>query len=142
MEAVVGVAGIIPQGDTVLVLRRSRTNHFLPGAWDLPGGRLEPGEAPEEGVVREALEETGLRTKVVRSLGSRSYPLDPNSERRGRVMNAYLLKARGELRIRLSDEHDAYRWVPDSDLTEIFAANDLMRSVIHQYFESEQNSQD
>ena len=140
MKAVVGVTGIIPRGNTVLVLRRSRADHFLPGAYDLPGGRLEPDEAPEEGIVREALEETGLRTKVVRSLGSRSYLLDPNSERRGKVMNVYLLRVTGELEIRLSDEHDAYRWVSDSDLAEIFAANDLMRSVIHQYFESEQSS--
>lgn len=140
MKAVVGVAGVIPRGNTVLVLRRSRADHFLPGAYDLPGGRLESNETPEEGVVREALEETGLRTKVVRSLGSRSYQLDPDSERLGKVMNVYLLKATGELRIRLSDEHDAYRWVSDSDLAEVFGANDLMRSVIHQYFESGQDS--
>ncbi len=44
----VGVAGIIARGNTVLVLRRSKSDAFLPGAYDLPGGGLEPGEVPDE----------------------------------------------------------------------------------------------
>jgi 8-oxo-dGTP pyrophosphatase MutT (NUDIX family) len=43
----------------VLVLKRAArgTN---PGQWALPGGRLEPGETPEQAAVREAHEEVGL----------------------------------------------------------------------------------
>jgi 8-oxo-dGTP pyrophosphatase MutT (NUDIX family) len=43
----------------VLVLKRAArgTN---PGQWALPGGRLEPGETPEQAAVREAEEEVGL----------------------------------------------------------------------------------
>jgi 8-oxo-dGTP diphosphatase len=32
--------------------------------WDLPGGTVEPGEAPDAAAVREVLEETGLRVTV------------------------------------------------------------------------------
>jgi mutator protein MutT len=32
--------------------------------WGFPGGALEPGEAPEEAVVREAREETGVEIRV------------------------------------------------------------------------------
>lgn len=35
------------------------------GAWSLPGGALELGETTAEGVVREVLEETGIRVKTV-----------------------------------------------------------------------------
>lgn len=43
----------------VLLGRRSVEPHR--GAWDVPGGYLEPWEDPLDGVRREVLEETGLR---------------------------------------------------------------------------------
>ncbi|HET9020629.1 MAG TPA: NUDIX domain-containing protein [Ornithinibacter sp.] len=36
------------------------------GRWNLPGGGLDPGETPTEGVVREVLEETGQVVDEVR----------------------------------------------------------------------------
>jgi 8-oxo-dGTP diphosphatase len=39
------------------------------GWWDVPGGFLEPWEHPEEGVVREAAEETGLAVRPIELLG-------------------------------------------------------------------------
>lgn len=36
--------------------------------WCLPGGKLEPGEAIEEGLVRELVEETGVQPEVGRLL--------------------------------------------------------------------------
>src|SRR5688572_31812409 len=33
----------------------------LAGFWEFPGGKLSPNESPEDGAVRECLEETGLR---------------------------------------------------------------------------------
>lgn len=38
-------------------------------AWNLPGGGLEPGELPDECVIREIREETGLEAEVVRLVG-------------------------------------------------------------------------
>lgn len=40
-----------------------------PGWWNLPGGGLDPGEAPEDGVRREVWEETGQRVQVRRLRG-------------------------------------------------------------------------
>ncbi len=37
--------------------------------WNLPGGRVEAGEMPDEAVVRETLEETGLEVSVHRLTG-------------------------------------------------------------------------
>lgn len=47
-----------PHGEILLALRSDRT--VLPGLWELPGGKLDPGESDAQAVVREVLEETGL----------------------------------------------------------------------------------
>jgi mutator protein MutT len=36
----------------------------MPGVWEFPGGKCEPGEPPERAAGRECLEETGLRVEI------------------------------------------------------------------------------
>lgn len=50
---------VVEQGHLLLV------NHKRIGAWVPPGGHIEPDEMPEETVVREILEETGLEVEVL-----------------------------------------------------------------------------
>jgi 8-oxo-dGTP diphosphatase len=60
---VVGVGGvIIDQGRAVLIRRGSEP---LLREWSIPGGTLEIGETLQEGVVRELLEETGIKVRVL-----------------------------------------------------------------------------
>lgn len=42
--------------------------------WELPGGGIEEGETPENNVVREVFEETGLNVQITRAIGI-YYPL-------------------------------------------------------------------
>lgn len=62
---IIGAFGIIKdeEGKILLVLR----NDF--NAWNLPGGAIEKGETPWQGVIREVKEETGLDVEVVRLIG-------------------------------------------------------------------------
>lgn len=48
----------------------------------VPAGTVEPGEAPAETAVREVFEETGLRARVVRELGTEFYDVRPAKEER------------------------------------------------------------
>ena len=47
----------------VLICQRPQGKQ-LAGLWEFPGGKVEPGETPEETVVRELAEEIGVETKV------------------------------------------------------------------------------
>jgi len=42
--------------------------------WTFSGGKIEPGESPEDAAVHETLDETGLRVRVTGVIGSRVHP--------------------------------------------------------------------
>ena len=60
-------AVVVDPAGRVLLVRRGRPPSA--GEWSLPGGRVEPGEAPEDAVVREVREEASLDVRVVAHLG-------------------------------------------------------------------------
>ena len=53
-------AAVIGRGDAVLVTRRLKGTH-LEGLWEFPGGKCEPGESIHECLIREIVEELGVR---------------------------------------------------------------------------------
>ena len=66
----IGVFAIIFD-DKNRILFCHRRDHDL---WNLPGGRLEKGEAPWKGVIREVKEETGFDVEVIKMSGVYSKP--------------------------------------------------------------------
>ncbi|MBM6618817.1 NUDIX hydrolase [Bacillus suaedaesalsae] len=66
------VAGIILQNDSILLEQRAGATHF--GKWALPGGIAELGETPEDALVREVLEETGLVVSCGQLIGAKGTP--------------------------------------------------------------------
>ncbi|WTO87706.1 NUDIX hydrolase [Streptomyces nigra] len=66
-------AVVMDEDRRVLLVRRSVKERFLPRVWGVPCGKLEPGERPEDGALRELKEETGLLGEVVRKVGESSF---------------------------------------------------------------------
>lgn len=90
-------------GDVLLHRRRD-----VP-VWDLPGGRLEPGELREQAAAREALEETGYDVAVRRLVGEYWRPQDPGG---GTLVHVLAAEVRGGAPIRRGPETLAVRWFP------------------------------
>ena len=74
--------GVIVKENQILFIKRGK-NPFK-GCWALPGGFVEYGEKIENAVVREILEETGLRTKIMNLVGVYS---DPDRDPRGHTVS-------------------------------------------------------
>jgi 8-oxo-dGTP diphosphatase len=64
---VVGAA--ITRGHQCLIAQRG-PHSTLPGKWEFPGGKVEPGESPTAALTREIAEELGLEISVGRFLAS------------------------------------------------------------------------
>ena len=58
---------IIESGGHILATRRS-SRGSMPGKWEFPGGKIEPGETAEACVLREIREELGRDVKILRAL--------------------------------------------------------------------------
>lgn len=72
----VPAVGIVIEMDGGLVLiRRNHPPHQ--GRWALPSGYIEADESAEEGAIREAEEETGLRVEIIELAGVNSFPEGP-----------------------------------------------------------------
>lgn len=63
-STIIVAAAVLRHEGRVLLTRRRKDQH-LAGMWEFPGGKLEPGEAPEETVARECLEECGIHVQVL-----------------------------------------------------------------------------
>ena len=83
----------------------------LTGGWELPGGKVEPGEQPEDALVREVREELGCEIEVVEPLTG-AEPLGPGLE-----LRAYVCRlVAGEP---VPREHDALRWLGPEQLHDV-----------------------
>jgi 8-oxo-dGTP diphosphatase len=61
-------------GQTLMVHRIKKANDMHQGRWNGLGGKLEPGETPEECARREIMEESGLAVTNLRFTGMITFP--------------------------------------------------------------------
>ena len=58
------VAAMIADGAGRVLIAERPEGKFMSGWWEFPGGKLEFGESPEEGLAREVREELGIDIEV------------------------------------------------------------------------------
>jgi 8-oxo-dGTP pyrophosphatase MutT (NUDIX family) len=117
----VSIKGVICQASAeVLLLENDRDE------WELPGGRLEPGESPELCLKREICEELGITVEIGPLLDCWVYPVRPDREV---VIVTYGVYAPDLANIRLSSEHNRVSFFRLDDLPRIRLPLGYQRAV-------------
>jgi 8-oxo-dGTP diphosphatase len=108
MSACIVVAGALIVGDRLLVAQRDRPPE-LAGRWELPGGKVGPGETDHAALARELAEELGIAVSVGPQVGPDVALSDTTT------LRAYLVTQTCG-RVAHANDHRALRWVGAAEL--------------------------
>jgi ADP-ribose pyrophosphatase YjhB (NUDIX family) len=137
-------SGVVVQDGHILLV-----NHKRIGAWVPPGGHVEPDELPEETVVREILEETGVEVEIISDPMPKAADGDPDAffllrplfvqavvavekgERYYHIDLAYLCRPKqtGLPPLSCSPEVKESRWIKLTELTSVPLAKNVPEIV-------------
>jgi 8-oxo-dGTP diphosphatase len=97
-------AALIEKNGKVLLALRKAGKH-MGRKWEFPGGKIDPGETPEQALRRELAEELSIQAEIGEFLGSTRYQkhsldLEILLYRASQVGGTFLLQ-----------DHDEIRWV-------------------------------
>ena len=99
-------AFIIKDNKALLIKRRPNDVH-KPAQWDIPGGRLEDGENPYDGLKREAKEEINMDIDIILPVEVQHFVRDDGQKI---ALTIFLCTPLSE-EITLSEEHTEYKWL-------------------------------
>lgn len=102
-------SAMIEKDGKYLVLQRSENNLTNKGKWQLPEGKVRPGEDLTKTLRRELLEETSMMLTNAKLFGIHSNIMR-EAHRMFRVMRV-IFKCKTMGKIKLSEEHKDYKWV-------------------------------
>jgi 8-oxo-dGTP diphosphatase len=114
-------AALLVHNQKILIAQRNNTGRFA-NKWEFPGGKIDPGETPQECLQRELQEELGLTATIGDLFSETLYCYDQGKIRQYTYWASAVTPATD---LRLS-EHQAIAWVlPQEMVNYEFAGADL-----------------
>jgi 8-oxo-dGTP diphosphatase len=119
-------AGILQRNGLVLIARRKPGKH-MGGKWEFPGGKIEPGESPEQALARELVEELDVRAIIGEQLCRAGWEGD------GISLDLLVYSVESFEGVPTLREHEEIRWVAPGELRSYDLA-DSDREVVNRLF--------
>lgn len=116
----VSAKGVVLRNGSVALLKNERNE------WELPGGKIEPPEAPEACVVREIREELGLEVEAIAELDTWIYEIGPGATVRILTFGCAEKSPRNAV---VSHEHSEMRWFPLADVPGLVMPEGYKQSI-------------
>lgn len=125
---IVTAAAIIMDGR--LLIARRIEGEGTAGLWELPGGKLEPGETPEQCLKRELLEELGIEAEIGEKIGespivSAKAPMKLAAYVASIISGSPVASVHSELRFVTAEDLSGFEFCP-ADVPLIAAARRIM----------------
>ena len=105
------VAAIIKEGDKIFATQRGYGDYK--DGWEFPGGKIEPGETPEQALVREIQEELAMTINIDRHVVDVSYDYPEFHLQMGCFLCS---SAEGTPHLL---EHEAAKWLKTSEIDSV-----------------------
>lgn len=121
------VTGFLVKDKKVLLVKRSSNEKFLPEYWELAGGKVEFGEDPKMGLVREYQEEVGLTINVGNPFRTFSYISSDGN--RHTIEIIYLCQCNNDEVIQLSSAHTEYQWITKEEVDSYTISDETKISI-------------
>ena len=109
----------------MLVLKRRANDDHKPSVWETVGGGMDREETPQEALMREIQEETGLAVRVDMPFNVFSFKKDTGEFKVGITFLCEYLS--GE--VVLSDEHSEYRWIDPKEFADLESVPSLHAEI-------------
>jgi len=121
----VSIKGVLEVGERIVLLRNERDE------WELPGGKLERGEDPQECVERELFEELNVRASATRLLDVWLYDILGQVE--VLIVTYAMQPLRADTVLHISDEHREIGLFPPEEIAALRMPEGYKRSIAAYY---------
>lgn len=131
-------AFILNEDGKVLLLQESSqyADGTNAGKWDMPGGRLNPGEHFYDGIVREVKEETGLDIELGRPFMVGEWFPQVRGEQWHIVATFFVCRAQSS-GVTLGEDHGDFVWIDPKDGADFTNGTAFIQKAFAAYLELE-----
>lgn len=132
----ISVRAIIQENNKTLLIRRSTGRPSILGKFELPGGKINYREQPEDAIRRYLRSDVGIHIKTSQLYDAITY-IDHDDRNIQYLVLVYIVHLPSELReVELSENYDKYKWfslqiIQQDALTDL---TDLILGILHQQY--------